>query len=893
MGPSTPDARPALVPSSVVVAMSDQEVVVGQEGVRQRRSEFTGHLQDKLREIYAGLDLGADIDHTEEDDHAKMDRVLDWATQRVQEVTSDAHDIDITHLPPGIKEVLKDINEDGDNRITIEELKAAAKAHTENKKRLIEAKDSVKFLRKAVFGLLGIVILLCAMMFGMSLLATNIAKDTGMGSQGGISVPAAGEESSNGVMTSKDGKGVVATAQTKIPMKLSSTLGDNQLAHLTMAAFSSDAGHSLHIHVHGFLRVPVVGSRCGNVIYLITQMGRIMLDDEDVSFEDDAAIAELNRMGFVISSGGIGRRLQGSAAAAGFFNMLEGSEDAFPCGSIDPPQLPTNYKATLVTYELCDQIATDAQQGAGKSLNCQSDFGGFRPGVIGLPENLFRLTLPDTRRSDKLSAVDITDFDLMERSHRLAWKTEEVVIDAPSYGLTIGEPPHHFGQKQMSLQDKVSTLVYSFQVADPIAGLFDPGRKYCSNSTNNRGSDESHLEYRGLWIEGDKSYRHWRLMKKTDAEIAFGGTLEPSDRASFLKNTSYEYFDEPETLTPFRLISPSGLFVEYHNYEAATDETVTEYLSQYNLALEDAIAPQCELQPPSDPNSTDSDLLLDDTPRIFRSLELDVSDAQVYKDKLAGLDRIPLNSASFEAYLQKVLDPFSVPNYCMKACGIGPERVSHTTGNNTCALKQEDAECLLTSSGFSSCKWSNLAQLALPCTNIATQDRRLGHTPTHGLVAQDRRLVSDSSCTAWFGSPTGRFQIGNFGFAVCYRGRSYQLSGYGSGCGWYGPIYICGRGDIAVAYNGRVDGKVTVSASVSIPRLATATLTASVQWKYHKMQIEVSGTVSVTNWVGGVQAVLRGTWNEAHRQFRLQAEVDVYFVYSSWYRYNTYNLLPA
>jgi len=96
-----------------------------------------------------------------------------------------------------------------------------------------------------------------------------------------------------------------------------------------------------------------------------------------------------------------------------------------------------------------------------------------------------------------------------------------------------------------------------------------------------------------------------------------------------------------------------------------------------------------------------------------------------------------------------------------------------------------------------------------------------------------------------------------------------------------------------VAYNGRVDGKVTVSASVSIPRLATATLTASVQWKYHKMQIEVSGTVSVTNWVGGVQAVLRGTWNEAHRQFRLQAEVDVYFGYSSWYRYNTYNLLPA
>jgi hypothetical protein len=594
-----------------------------------------------------------------------------------------------------------------------------------------------------------------------------------------------------------------------------------------------------------------------------------MLDDTDVSFEDDAAIAELNRMGFVIMQGGIGRRLQGSAAAAGFFNMLEGAEEGgFSCGSIEPPQLPSNYKTNLITYELCDQVVPDSQQGDGKFLNCQSDFGGHRPGVMGMPENLFRLTLPDTRRGDKLTAVDITDLNLMENSHRLAWRTEEVVIDSPSYSLTASDPPHHFGQKQVSLQDKASTVTYSFQVADPLAEFFTPGRKYCSEATpGDQGNDDAFLEYRGLWVEGDKSYRHWRLMKKTDAEIAFGGTLDPSDVASFMKETSYEYFDDPETLTPFRLISPSGMFVEYHNYQVATDETVTEYLSKLDLTLEDAMAPECELRAPEDAEYDDEQT----SPRMFRSLELEKADGTIYKSKLAGLARdSKLNTASFGSYVQRVLDPFSAPDYCLKACGIGPERVSRVDG--TCALNQEDATCLLSGSGFYTCQYANLAQTALPCTTVADSE------------GPDRRLHGGHSCSIWFSKSIGRFSV-----SLCYGGHDYKVSASGSGCGLIYGVNVCTGGTLEVAYNNRVDGSVFISADVSVPGLASAELRATILFYSGTIRLQVTGTVIVgVSYVGALKATLRGVWNG--RSIVVTAEVDTKYGWGSYSRYKTYTL---
>jgi len=364
-------------------------------------------------------------------------------------------------------------------------------------------------------------------------------------------------------------------------------------------------------------------------------------------------------------------------------------------------------------------------------------------------------------------------------------------------------------------------------------------------------------------------------MKKTDAEIAFGGTLDPSDVASFLKETSYEYFDEPETLTPFRLISPSGMFVEYHNYQVATDETVTEYLSTLDLTVEDAMAAQCQLKVPADAEYDDEQTSTDDAglvvsrPRLFRSLEIEGMDAQVYKAKLAGLARdSKLNTASFGSYVQRVLDPFSAPDYCLKACGISPERVSRVAG--TCALNQEDGTCLLSGSGFYACQYSNLAQTVqeLPCTIVAVS------------TGPDRRL---GSCSIWFSKSIGRFSV-----SLCYGGTSYKVSASGSGCGLIYGVNVCTGGTLEVKYNHQVDGSVFISADVSVPGLASAELRATILFYSGQIKLQVTGTVIVSVYVGSLRAVLRGVWNG--RAVVVTAEVDTQYGWGSYSRYKTYTL---
>jgi hypothetical protein len=51
---------------------------------------------------------------------------------------------------------------------------------------------------------------------------------------------------------------------------LSSSLSDTFFMALDEVAVFSDKGHSLRLAVHGFARVPVLNSRCGNIVHLYT-----------------------------------------------------------------------------------------------------------------------------------------------------------------------------------------------------------------------------------------------------------------------------------------------------------------------------------------------------------------------------------------------------------------------------------------------------------------------------------------------------------------------------------------------------------------------------------------------------------------------------------------------
>jgi len=47
----------------------------------------------------------------------------------------------------------------------------------------------------------------------------------------------------------------------------------------------SDKGHTLNLRIHGFARIPVLHSRCGNVLKMFaTGDGHITMDSTEISF---------------------------------------------------------------------------------------------------------------------------------------------------------------------------------------------------------------------------------------------------------------------------------------------------------------------------------------------------------------------------------------------------------------------------------------------------------------------------------------------------------------------------------------------------------------------------------------------------------------------------------
>lgn len=79
---------------------------------------------------------------------------------------------------------------------------------------------------------------------------------------------------------------------------LASSLPDSTLMALDEITVYSDKGHTLRIKVMGFARIPVLNSRCGNVVHFYTAWnGRVTLDSTDLSFDKNTE-AQFKNAGF-------------------------------------------------------------------------------------------------------------------------------------------------------------------------------------------------------------------------------------------------------------------------------------------------------------------------------------------------------------------------------------------------------------------------------------------------------------------------------------------------------------------------------------------------------------------------------------------------------------------
>merc|ERR1719329_202141 len=71
----------------------------------------------------------------------------------------------------------------------------------------------------------------------------------------------------DGKLLSRNGGAAVKTMPSLAKVALASSLPDATLMALDEITVHSDKGYTLQIKVHGFSRVPVLNSRCGNVVH--------------------------------------------------------------------------------------------------------------------------------------------------------------------------------------------------------------------------------------------------------------------------------------------------------------------------------------------------------------------------------------------------------------------------------------------------------------------------------------------------------------------------------------------------------------------------------------------------------------------------------------------------
>jgi len=316
---------------------------------------------------------------------------------------------------------------------------------------------------------------------------------------------------------------------------LASSLPDSTLMALDEITVYSDKGHTLRVKVQGFSRLPVLNSKCGNLVHFYTAWnGRITLDSTELSFDKDTE-SQFKDAGFSLAVGGFGgRRLAGGTSANAFFKHVDKlkKSGSWTCADVALPAAAETYMSRVSNYEPC------------LGHDCYSHFGGLKLGVAKLAEAHALAAMPVTKRMRKLlkgSAAEV-----------FYSKTETTKIASPKYFLDITTMPIHFGQESLVLTDRASDQKANFQVTigdrSGIAhckGFTEQSNKDMKKAMSDPNTDtDLHLQYLGLVQEDGNILRHW---KWSYAE-SFSKTKGVSGQMGG------EYWDFTETLMPYRTL---------------------------------------------------------------------------------------------------------------------------------------------------------------------------------------------------------------------------------------------------------------------------------------------------------------------------------------------------
>jgi hypothetical protein len=209
---------------------------------------------------------------------------------------------------------------------------------------------------------------------------------------------------------------------------------------------------------------------------------------------------------------------------------------------------------------------------------CDSIYGGVGPGVHALPEKHRLATMPKTARIRQLLSVDVP----LEEA--LFVKTELEVLRTPSYQIQKTQMPNHPGQVKISVYDRSSEELVEFQM---LADSVPDGRFYCNSSdgdmmpqkaeqeaAKNGVNPDWHFEFLDLVDEDGVMYRHFRMML-AESFLALMGAKDPSERPT---DAYYEYWDNAETLVPYRLLDQEGTIFIFESMSEGADDSAAEAL---------------------------------------------------------------------------------------------------------------------------------------------------------------------------------------------------------------------------------------------------------------------------------------------------------------------------
>jgi len=336
----------------------------------------------------------------------------------------------------------------------------------------------------------------------------------------------------DGALRSRNGDATVKTMPTLAKVALDSSLPDATLMALEEISVHSEKGYTLQIKVHGFSRVPVLNSRCGNVVHFYTAWkGKVTLDSTDLLLDETTA-AEFRGAGFSIATGG--RRLAGEVSLDAFVRAIDDAKRSgkWTCANIPLPIVSVQGSWQMTVYRPCG-AKKDKEQ------NCYSSYGGLQLGVTALDDTLF--STPETDQN-------------------LFWTTSSSQMKSARYGVILKEYPMHPGQQLVTITDFASDKFSIFQIES------DQKRSHCSTGVEHEanpekrpgsGDNDWHIEYTGITEVDGKILRGFNARLSAEAIVHLFGESRGNTAVA-------QFWDIAENLQPYAFSSAgSGGKMDY------------------------------------------------------------------------------------------------------------------------------------------------------------------------------------------------------------------------------------------------------------------------------------------------------------------------------------------